>query len=115
MEVDLLKKYDSERRLVGLRRLTGGEHLTEIAAVLDSLVQKLVSMGPASAVEQRVSAFREAVEKLNEVNARAAGEAVLTDEREEICPVLDEIAGLCGIHPYDDGYDGEWIDEWRDW
>jgi hypothetical protein len=51
----------------------------------------------------------------NDLNTKTEYEAILTDEREEICPLLDEISSACGINPYDDSWDGEWIDEWRDW
>jgi len=41
------------------------------------------------------------VEKLNDINQAGGGSAILTDEAEKTCPILDEIAGMCDIHPFE--------------
>lgn len=84
-------------------------------AILDALIDSLLQLGEEASEDQKVEKFRIAVEALNELNEETGHALIETEEREELCELLDAITVAANLDPRDYA-DGEGIaDEWRDW
>jgi hypothetical protein len=76
---------------------------------LRKTLDALISLGPEASGEAALESLRRCVERFNELD-EAVGPFIFTIEREELCDLLYEIGGLCGLDSGD-----EWVDKWRDW
>jgi hypothetical protein len=76
---------------------------------LSITLDALIALGPEASREAALGALRRCVERFNELD-EADEPFIFTIEREELCDILYEIGGLCGLDSGD-----EWVDEWRDW
>jgi hypothetical protein len=83
--------------------------------ILDTLLSNLVALGEDARERDKIQKFQVAVEFLNSLNDETDGSLIETDEREELCELLNMIAAKAGIDPNKYG-DGEGpASEWRDW
>lgn len=73
---------------------------------LAQTVDALIALGRRGTVEDATGILRRCVERYNELDE----EFICTIEREELCEILYEIGGYCGMDA-----DADWVDEWRDW
>jgi len=73
-----------------------------LALTLDALI----ALGQQGSVKNSTEILRRCVEQYNELDDGF----ICTIEREELCDIMYEIGGYCGL----DG-DGAWVDAWRDW
>jgi hypothetical protein len=90
------------------------EACASFATVFDHLIQSLVTLGEQAPEEKKLSAFKEAVEALNGLNAEDES-LIETGEREDLCELCNVVAAAAGLNPEDYG-DGEGpASEWRDW
>jgi hypothetical protein len=73
---------------------------------LAQTVDVLIALGERGTVEDATDILRRCVERYNELDEGF----ICTIEREELCDILYEISGYCGMDN-----EAEWVDEWRDW
>jgi len=97
----------------GLEQYTE-ENCNKAKAILDQLISELIGLGEDAPEENKIGKFKVAVESLNELNDETGGALIETDEREELCPLIDAIAEKVGIDPkkYEGG---DLAYQWRDW
>jgi hypothetical protein len=79
---------------------------TAVRRALLGALDKLIALGRYGKVEDATEILRTCVERLNAVDEGF----ICTIEREELCEILYDIGGFCGM-PADE----DWVDEWRDW
>ena len=90
------------------------ENCDKAQAVLDNLINQLVSLGENASETDKVELFKNAILQLNDLNDSIRG-LIETGEREDLCELIDLITVASGLDPEDYG-DGEGIaDEWREW
>ncbi len=90
------------------------EACASFAAVFDELIEKLAALGEFAPEEQKIAAFKSAVEALNGLN-EADPSLIETGEREDLCELFNIVATAAGLDPAKYG-DGEGpASEWRDW
>jgi hypothetical protein len=73
---------------------------------LAETVDALIALGERGTVDDATRILRKCVERYNELDEGF----ICTIEREELCDILYEIGGYCGLDGEDD-----WVDEWREW
>src|SRR5262245_3672857 len=73
---------------------------------LAQTVDALIALGRRGTVEDATDILRRCVERYNELDEGF----ICTIDREELCDILYEIGGYCGMDSEED-----WVDEWRDW
>lgn len=73
---------------------------------LAQTVDALIALGRRGTVEDATDILRRCVERYNDLDAGF----ICTIEREELCDILYEIGGYCGMDS-----EADWVDEWRDW
>lgn len=102
-----------EREAQGLKQHTE-ENCNAAKAIFDNLIAQLIALGEDAREENKIAQFKIAVESLNELNDETGGALIETDEREELCPLIDAIAEKVGIDPkkYEGG---DLAYQWRDW
>jgi hypothetical protein len=76
---------------------------------LTGTLDALIALGPEASRQAALGVLRRCVEWFNELD-KADKPFIWTMEREELCDILYEIGGLCGLDSGD-----EWVDQWRDW
>jgi hypothetical protein len=76
---------------------------------LTGTLDALITLGPEASREAALGVLRRCIERFDELD-EADEPFIITIEREELCDILYEIGGLCGLDSSD-----EWADEWRDW
>jgi hypothetical protein len=82
--------------------------------IFDRLIDELGKLGPAADDPAKLAAFEQAVLALNDLNDEDE-RLIETDEREQLCKLVNTIAGAAGLDPKDYG-DGEGpASEWREW
>jgi hypothetical protein len=97
----------------GLEQYTD-EACSSFVGVFDKLIEKLAALGEHAPENQKIAAFKEAVEALNVLNELDES-LIETGEREELCELCNIIAMAAGIDPDKYG-DGEGpASEWRHW
>jgi hypothetical protein len=114
---DIRKSYPFDRWMenvkYGLDQYTP-ENCKKAKNIADKLIDKLIKLQNKGTEEQKVALFKEAVLSYNNLNGE--NESIIeTEEREDLCELLDKIAVAAGLNPQKYG-DGEGIaTEWRDW
>lgn len=84
------------------------------AAVFRRLIEQLAELSEAAPENDKLEAFRQAVEALNRMNE--ANEILIeTDEREDMCKLFNLVATAAGIDPSKYGHGEGPASEWRDW
>jgi len=73
---------------------------------LADTLDRLISLGPDGTVDAATELLRGCIETFNDLDTGF----ICTIEREELCTILYEIGGLCGLDDKED-----WVDPWRDW
>jgi len=102
------ENYDS-----GLEQYTA-ENCDKAQEVFDTLITKLIALGPDANEQEKVALFKTAVLSLNALNEEI-DDLIETGEREDLCELLDQITIAAGMNPADFA-EGEGIaDEWREW
>ncbi len=96
----------------GLEQFTP-ENVNAAENIINQLIIAFSSLDKDVSESEKVSYFKTAVEELNVLNQQLNGELIETEEREELCDLLDIIAISADINvsKYDDGI----ASEWRDW
>ncbi len=95
----------------GLEQYTQ-ENCDKVRTIFNTLIADLIALGKDAPESQKISKFETAVLALNDLNDELDGGFIETGEREELCNVICEAAG---IDPAKYG-DGEGpASEWRDW
>ncbi|CAN5654818.1 hypothetical protein BH09VER1_BH09VER1_55650 [soil metagenome] len=97
----------------GLEQYTR-EACAACAAIFDELIQKLSTIGAEASEEDKIAAFREAVEALNVLNEEDES-LIETGEREDLCELCNVIATAAGLDPNQYGGGEGPASEWRDW
>ena len=87
----------------------------EAAAIFDRLISKLISLGERASEEQKLAAFKEAVEALNALDEECSHMLIETSEAEQLCELCSRIASAAGLDPkkYAGGEGPASL--WRDW
>jgi hypothetical protein len=67
-------------------------------AVFDDLLQRLVALGEQASENEKIAAFKQAVDALNTLNERDES-LIETGEREDLCELCNVIATAAGIDP----------------
>jgi hypothetical protein len=75
---------------------------------LAEAVDALIALGPRGDTQAASEVLRRCVERYNELDEDEG--FICTMEREELCAILYEVGGYCGLDAEED-----WVDEWRDW
>lgn len=75
----------------GLEQYTE-ENCNKAKAIFDDLIAELIGLGEDAREEDKIGKFQVAVEALNALNDETDGDLIETDEREELCPLIDLIA-----------------------
>jgi hypothetical protein len=102
-----------ENGLEGMDQYTP-ENCNAAQAVLDQLINQLITLGPDASETDKVRLFKTAIEALNALNEEIDS-LIETGEREDLCELLDQITVAAGLDPKQYG-SGEGIaDEWREW
>jgi hypothetical protein len=118
---EYLKRLDETKRRYpfaawqssGLEQYTP-EACTLFVAIFDDLIAKLASLGEGAQEDQKIAAFKTAVEALNTLNEEDES-LIETGEREDLCELCNVIATAAGMDHTKYG-DGEGpASEWRDW
>jgi hypothetical protein len=81
-----------------------------VQAIFDQLIAKLVKLGAEASEKKKVNQILKAVEATNQY----AG-LIMTEQREELCALIDEITIACGLDPADYADGAGLADEARDW
>ena len=81
------------------------------AGVFDELIAKLIDAGNSASELEKLVAFREAVEALNEMEPGL----IETGEREDLCELCNVIAIAAGLDPTKYGAGEGPASEWREW
>jgi len=82
--------------------------------VFNHLIERLATLGQQAQERDKVAAIRQAVEALNAINEKD-DILIETDEREDLCELINVITTAVGIDPTKYG-DGEGpASEWRHW
>ncbi len=68
--------------------------------IIRETIDALIALGPEASEPARIDAFRHCVERFNRLDEEQ--QFIDTIEREDICELLDELAGLVGLDDYDD-------------
>ena len=88
----------------------GVEDTNAVQAIFDQLITKLTALGEAASEKKKVKQIVKAIEATNDY----AG-LIMTDQREELCALTDEITVACGLDPADYAEGAGLADEARDW
>jgi hypothetical protein len=82
--------------------------------IFDRLIDELGKLGPAADEAAKLAAFEQAVLALNDLDDEDE-RLIETDEREQLCELVNTIATAAGLDPKDYG-DGEGpATKWREW
>lgn len=88
----------------------GVDDTNAVQAIFDQLITDLIKLGDAAPEKKKVKRIIKAVEATNHY----AG-IIMTDQREELCALIDEITVACGLDPADYAEGAGLADEARDW
>ncbi|WP_298143774.1 hypothetical protein [Flavobacterium sp.] len=90
------------------------ENCNEAKSIFDNLISKLISLGENGNRTKKEKCFEIAIKSLNKLNEKDEG-IIETDEREDLCELIDQITIASGLNP-EDYADGDGIsDLWREW
>ena len=78
--------------------------------IFDDLIQSLIELGEGASEDEKIALFQRAVESLNGLNDET--DLIETDEREELCELLNQIGRAAGIEVDEEE---ETVTQWRDW
>lgn len=102
------KRYDS-----GLVQYTE-ENCNKAQKIFDDLIDELTGIGANATENQKKELFEKSILALNQLNETVEG-LIETEEREELCALINKITIVCGLDPKRYG-DGEGLaSEWREW
>lgn len=97
----------------GLEQYTP-EACAAFTRIFDKLIADLGKLGVNAADEAKLAAIEQAVLALNDLDDEDE-RLIETDEREQLCELVNTIASAAGLDPKDYG-DGEGpASEWREW
>ncbi len=82
--------------------------------VFIQLIEALIKAGETASADIKLTLFDEAMEKLNRLNDREP-ELFETEEREQLCHQLEELAGAAGLSVEKDPAGESRITSGRDW
>lgn len=103
------------READGLEQYTE-ENCNAAKAIFDSLISELISLGESATEEDKLAKFKTAVELLNELNDEIGGVLIETEERDDLCGLINLVTEKSGIDPKKYGSGGEGpANLWRDW
>lgn len=88
----------------------GVEDTNAIQAIFDQLIAKLLELGEDASEKKKVKQIIKAIEATNDY----AG-LIMTEQREELVELTDEITVACGLDPADYAEGAGLADEARDW
>jgi hypothetical protein len=88
----------------------GVEDTNAVQAIFDQLIVKLIKLGEEASEKRRVNQIIKAIEATNDY----AG-LIMTEQREELCALTDEIIIACGLDPSNYAEGAGLADEARDW
>lgn len=88
----------------------GVQDTNAVQAVFDQLIAKLIKLGEEASEKKRVNQIIKAIEATNDY----AG-LIMTEQREELCALTDEITIACGLDPSNYVEGAGLADEARDW
>lgn len=88
----------------------GVEETNAVQAIFDRLIAKLAKLGEEAPEKKKVKRIIKAVEATNEY----AG-LIMTEQREELCALIDEITVACGLDPTNYAEGAGLADEAREW
>jgi hypothetical protein len=110
------KEYypNEENEFHGMKEYTP-ERCDGAKQIFDNLIGKLIELGEQARKADKEKLFEIAVIALNELNDETKGLLIETDQREELCQLIDNISIQAGLKPedYADGYGI--ADIWREW
>jgi hypothetical protein len=88
----------------------GVEDTNAVQAIFDQLIAKLIKLEEEAPEKKKVKQIIKAIEATNDY----AG-LIMTDQREELVDLTDEITVACGLDPSDYADGAGLADEARDW
>ncbi|MGI4870538.1 MAG: hypothetical protein ACRYFX_05090 [Janthinobacterium lividum] len=88
----------------------GVEDTNAVQAIFDKLLANLIKLGEEASEKKKVKQIIKAIEATNDY----AG-LIMTEQREELCALTDEITSACGLDPSDYAEGAGLADEARDW
>jgi hypothetical protein len=91
------------------------DNCTRAAAIFDTLIAKLTTLGATAPEAQKIDQFEVAVVALNDLNDEEGGSIIETGEREELCELFNLIAEAANIDWKKYGGGEGPASEWRDW
>lgn len=90
------------------------ENCNKARSIFDNLISKLISLGENGNRTEKEKCFEIAIKSLNKLNEKDEG-IIETEEREDLCELIDQITIASGLNP-EDYADGDGIsDLWREW
>lgn len=87
------------------------DHVDQCAKIIDDLFVNLTNAANSKKVGIILKAVKEAVLKLNELNENCDYSLIETDQREDLCELINAAAIDAGL----DSDDNDITEEWREW
>lgn len=87
----------------------------QAAQIFDRLIDRLISLGESALEEEKLGAFREAIEALNELDEENFHMLIETDEASTLIDLCNRIALAAGLDPKKYGGGEGPASIWRDW
>lgn len=81
--------------------------------IFDELIANLIAMSENASENEKIEAFRFAIEATNESDGETG--MVETGEREDLCELTNVIAAAAGSNPDNYGAGEGLVSEWRNW
>lgn len=105
--------YPFDRWLTNNMEQYTPKNCADARQIFEDLLARLVSLGEQASAPEKITCFEHAVKTLNELNDRT--ELIETDERGQLCELINRITSSVGLDPNDYGGGEGLASEWRDW
>jgi hypothetical protein len=91
------------------------ENCMRAQKIFDDLLDGLILKGQNAPESEKIALFKICVLALNDLNKEIDNGFIETNEREDLCELIDKITIAAGLNP-EEYSDGEGLsDEWREW
>lgn len=87
------------------------KHVNRCSVIIDEFLALLEKPPDAQKNKYIMTAAKKAVLKLNKLNEECDGSLIETDQREDICKLINSAARQAGLKPSTDDI----TEEWREW
>jgi hypothetical protein len=102
-----LREMRERKQFTGWSNFVSPENIRRSRQIVRYLIDDLIALEDNGDESTRLDAFRRAVERFNDADERDEP-FIMTDEREDICDVLFNIAEAVGLHDYDVASSRDW-------